>query len=299
MEAMSVIDGVRKEGGEVVEFVSYCGGLPTPEANDNPFGYKFSWSPRGVVLAGRNSAKFIKDGRIVDIPGEDLFSSYEMVQIPGLGTFEGYPNRDSVPYATAYGIGSARTVFRGTLRYPGWCDTWKGFRDLGLLDDGVPEGRTYKGMMSALAPGKGPLKGRIGKRMRTRDNERAISNMVWLGLLSDVPLMDGTSRLDALAKLLESKLVYKASERDMIVLQHRFGIETRSGPRTLTSTMIDYGVSGGDSAMSRTVGIPAAIGADLLLTKDLPKGVLIPTIPELYRPILERLDAEGIRFIRT
>jgi saccharopine dehydrogenase (NADP+, L-glutamate forming) len=299
MEAMSVIDSVREGGGRIVEFESYCGGLPAPDANDNPFGYKFSWSPRGVVMAGRNSAQFLKDGRIVAIPGEELFANYEMVPIPGLGSFEGYPNRDSVPYAAVYGIQTARTVFRGTLRYPGWCDTWKGMRDLGLLDDGPPAGRTYRDMLSNLAPGKGPLKGRIRRRIRTRDDERAISNMEWLGLLSNTPLLDGSSRLDALAKLMEGKLVYKTSERDMIVLQHRFVIETTTEPGTLTSTLIDFGVPGGGTAMSRTVGIPAAIGMDLLLKEQMPRGVLIPTIPQLYGPILERLDGLGIGFVRS
>ncbi len=52
MTAMKVIDRVRAEGGKITTFQSYCGGLPAPEANDNPYGYKFSWSPRGVLLAG-------------------------------------------------------------------------------------------------------------------------------------------------------------------------------------------------------------------------------------------------------
>jgi saccharopine dehydrogenase (NADP+, L-glutamate forming)/spermidine synthase len=299
IEAMSVIDPVRAAGGEVLGFESYCGGLPAPECNDNPFGYKFSWSPKGVVLAGRNGARFLKDGRMVTIPAEALFASYDMVEIKGLGTFEGYPNRDSVPYSSVYGIGSARTVLRGTLRYPGWCDTWKAFRDIGLLDDGAPEGRTYRDMVSALVPGKGALKDRVRRRVRTRDDAGAVSNMEWLGLLSGSPLLDRTSRIDALSKLLESRLVYGASERDMVILQHKFKVRVGGEERRITSTLVDYGVPGGDSAMSRTVGIPAAIGVDLLLGKDIPRGVQIPTVPEIYLPVRESLEALGIRFQRS
>ncbi len=53
MTAMRVITEAKHRGGRIVSFTSWCGGLPAPEANDNPFGYKFSWSPRGVLLAGK------------------------------------------------------------------------------------------------------------------------------------------------------------------------------------------------------------------------------------------------------
>ena len=75
MEAMRVIHRIKGGGGEVLGFVSWCGGLPAPEANTNPFGYKFSWSPKGVLLAGKNSARYLEDGKIVFIPSEKLFES--------------------------------------------------------------------------------------------------------------------------------------------------------------------------------------------------------------------------------
>ena len=297
MEAMRIIDMVKDEGGEILEFVSYCGGLPAPEANDNPFGYKFSWSPKGVVLASRNKARFRKDGKIMEIPGKELFASYEMIDIPPLGVFEGYPNRDSLPYADFYGIPDARTILRGTLRNRGWCDTWKGLHDIGMLEDGPVIGDTYLSLVSSLVPGEDYLLQRIADRIRTRKDALALSNMEWLGLLSDIPLIDRTSRVDALSKLLESRLVYEKNERDMIVLEHRFLVRINEKEKEIRSTMIDYGIPGGDSAMSRTVGIPAAIGVDLILKeKDIPKGVVIPTIPVIYEPALKRLEDEGIKF---
>ena len=297
MEAMRIMDAVKEKGGEVLEFVSFCGGLPAPEANDNPFGYKFSWSPKGVVLASRNKARFRRNGKVKEIPGKELFANYETVDIPGLGSFEGYPNRDSVPYAEIYGIPEARTILRGTLRNTGWCDTWKGLHDIGMLGDPPVEGDTYLEMMDSLLPGEGDVRGRITSLLRTDNNELALSNMEWLGLLSDAPVMDRSSIVDALSKLLESRLKYKEGERDMIVLQHRFEVKLPEGERTMLSTMIDFGIPGGESAMSRTVAIPAAIGVDLLLNKkDIPKGVVIPTIPAIYEPALKRLEDEGIKF---
>ncbi len=134
MEAMRVIHEIHDGGGKLRSFVSFCGGLPAPEANTNPFGYKFSWSPIGVLLAGKNSAEYLLDGKKVLIPADKLFESYELRTIEGLGTFEGYPNRNSVPYAKLYGVPEAKTMLRGTLRNLGWCETIRTLVRLGALD---------------------------------------------------------------------------------------------------------------------------------------------------------------------
>lgn len=301
MEAQRVIDEIKEKGGSIDEFISYCGGLPAPEANTNPWGYKFSWSPKGVVLASRNSARFKRGGEIVEIPGKELFANYEMIDIDGLGTFEGYPNRDSVPYADIYGIGDTKTILRGTLRNIGWCDTWKGLHDTGILEDVKPSGGTFSEMMSELLPENGDLGDRIGRSISTRNNEVAVSNFEWLGLLSDHELLDRDSTVDALSKLLEEKLQYGKDERDMIILQHTFHAVMPDGPEVTKCTMIDYGIPGGDSAMSRTVGLPAAIGTDMILSGELDglTGVHIPTHPKIYKPALERLREMGIEFLYT
>jgi saccharopine dehydrogenase (NADP+, L-glutamate forming)/spermidine synthase len=278
MEAQRVIDEIHENGGTINGFISYCGGLPAPEANTNPWGYKFSWSPKGVVLASRNSARFKKNGKIVEIPGKELFANYEMIDIEGLGTFEGYPNRDSVPYAEIYGIGGTDTILRGTLRNIGWCDTWKGLHDTGILEDVKPSGETFSEMMAGLIPDNGDLKDRIGKNIH-----------------------DKVSSVDALSILLEEKLQYGENERDMIVLQHTFHAQMPDGPEVTKCTMIDYGIPGGDSAMSRTVGLPAAIGMDMILSGELQglTGIHIPTHPRIYKPALERLRDMGIEFLYT
>ncbi len=301
MEAQRVIDDVHSRGGEVEEFISYCGGLPAPEANTNPWGYKFSWSPKGVVLASKNNARFRKDGEDIDIPGRKLFANYEHIDVHGLGTFEGYPNRDSVPYAEIYGIPDAKTVLRGTLRNMGWCDTWKGLHDIGILEEKKTLASTYQDMMKELAPGVGELRERLKARISTTDNDLVIRNWEWLGLMEERELLDNTSRMDALSELLKEKLFYGPGERDMIVLQHTFNTVINGERQTLHSTMIDYGIPGGDSAMSRTVGIPAAIGAELVLTGKLDhlSGVQIPILPEIYKPALEKLQEQSICFKET
>lgn len=303
MEAMRVIHGVHDAGGQVLGFTSWCGGLPAPEANTNPFGYKFSWSPRGVLLASKNSAKFLRDGRIVTIPAAELFARPETIAVPGIGVFEGYPNRDSVSYRDAYGIPEAQTVFRGTLRFPGWCETLKAMVELGLLDDTARDrsGRTWNGLMRELA-GAGPsadVRAAVAAKLGLPSGSAILSRLDWLGLFAEAPLPAAAgSALDNLTALMIDKLRYEDGERDMIVLQHEFLVRTASG-RTdrIVSTLIDYGVPGGDSSMSRTVGLPAAIGARLVLEGRIGlKGVQAPFEPEIYGPILEELEKLGVRF---
>jgi saccharopine dehydrogenase-like NADP-dependent oxidoreductase len=304
MEAMRIIHAVHDAGGRVLAFTSWCGGLPAPESNTNPFGYKFSWSPRGVLLASKNSARFLKDGRIVSIPASDLFAAPELIPIPGLGEFEGYPNRDSVSYKETYGIPEALTVLRGTLRYPGWCETLRKMVGLGLLDETPKDrsGSTFHDLMKELsqAPPETEVRTAVAARLGLEAGSAVLSRLEWLGLFEARPLpVPEGSAFDNLAALMVEKLAYGAGERDMIVLQHEFLVRTETGrSERIVSSLVDYGVPGGDSSMSRTVGLPAAIGARLILEGRVrTPGVLVPVLPEIYGPILEELDSLGIRFV--
>jgi saccharopine dehydrogenase-like NADP-dependent oxidoreductase len=304
MEAMRIIHGVHDAGGRVLAFTSWCGGLPAPESNTNSFGYKFSWSPRGVLLASKNSARFLKDGRIVSIPASDLFAAPEIIPITGLGEFEGYPNRDSVSYKETYGIPEALTVLRGTLRYPGWCETLRKMVGLGLLDETPKDrsGSTFHDLMKELsqAPPEAEVRPAVAARLGLEAGSAVLSRLEWLGLFEARPLpVPKGSAFDNLAALMVEKLAYGAGERDMIVLQHEFLVRTETGRNErIVSSLVDYGVPGGDSSMSRTVGLPAAIGARLILEGRVrTPGVQVPVLPEIYGPILEELDSLGIRFV--
>ncbi len=301
MSAMKVIDHIRNSGGELESFSSYCGGLPAPEANDNPFGYKFSWSPRGVVLAGKNPARYLKDGKIVDIPGEELFANHWPVEIEGFGTLEGYPNRDSIPYIDTYSVHGVKTMFRGTLRYPGWCETLKKIAELGLLDE--TERNDIAGLTLAQFTGKminssGNLKSDLAAFLQIDEDSFVISNLEWLGLLGDDPVPAGAkSPLDVLAGRMLEKMQYAPGERDMLVMQHEFIAKYPDRTEKTTSTMIDYGIPHGDTSMSRTVGLPAAIATRLILEGKINlTGVQVPVLPEIYEPVLAELESMGIKF---
>ena len=304
MEAMRIIHEVHESGGRVLAFTSWCGGLPAPESNTNPFGYKFSWSPRGVLLASKNSARFLKDGRIVSIPAADLFAAPEIIPIPGLGEYEGYPNRDSVSYRETYGIPEAQTVLRGTLRYAGWCETLRKMVELGLLDETAKDraGATFLGLMKELsqAAPDADVRAAVAARLGLGRDSAVLSRLDWLGLFEERPLPAANgSAFDNLTALMVDKLAYAPGERDMIILQHEFLVRTATGRNErIVTSLIDYGVPGGDSSMSRTVGLPAAIGARLVLEGRIrAAGVQVPVLPEIYEPILEELAALGVRFV--
>jgi len=304
MSAMRVIDAVRENNGRIVSFRSYCGGLPAPEANTNPWGYKFSWSPRGVVMAGKNPAKWLDYGEIIKVTGPELFAHHWEVKIPEFGELEGYPNRNSVPYIDLYGIKDTKTMFRGTLRYPGWCATMKKIVDLGLLDDEKEydlTGLTYADCIEKFVTVKKhkTLKKNLAAQWELPVDANPIYRVEWLGLLNDneIGLEKGTA-MDVFCHLLDQKLLYGPGERDLLVLHHEFKAEFPDKNQFITSTMIDYGIPNGDTSMSRTVGLPAAIAVKLILHGEIQeKGVKIPVDPEIYLPVLDELKNQNIECV--
>jgi saccharopine dehydrogenase (NADP+, L-glutamate forming) len=300
MSAMRVIHEVERRGGKVTSFDSWCGGLPAPEACDNPFGYKFSWSPKGVLMAGKNPARFLKDGQLVEIPGEELFDHYWTVQIQGLGEFECYPNRDSLPFMEQYGISPTGWMFRGTLRNTGWCATLGKIASMGYLEDAplASQPATLRQLTAQLVGlDAGPdLEQNMGALWHLPRDAKPIADLDWLGLLSDEPLPAGkNSPVDILTARMLDKMAYKPGERDLLIMQHEFEVQFPDHKEAITSTMIDYGIPDGDTSMSRTVGLPAAIAVRLILHGEIKlTGVHTPVVPEIYEPVLAELAQHGI-----
>ena len=299
MSAMRIIHDAQGRGGRVVSFKSYCGGLPAPEADTNPWGYKFSWSPRAVIMASRNAARYLEEGHIVEVPREELFADCRVVDVPGAGEFERYPNRDSLPYIETYGLAGVETMFRGTLRNAGWCETWLALSRLGFLGDAQQNcgGLTY-GEFSARVLGvdAADVRSAFAARAGVAEDSPVVGRLEWLGFFSDEPVPQAEAApMDVLAERLAERCPYGEGERDMIVLHHDFDVDYGGRGEHVTSTLVDFGIPGGDSAMSRTVSLPAAIAARLILEGKIAlTGVQIPVVPEIYEPVLAELERFGI-----
>jgi len=314
MSAMRIIDTIHSNGGGVLEFYSICGALPAPEAAGNPFRYKFSWSPKGVVLAGNNDAVYLKQGEIVALPTRDLFKNPFRIDFPGLGPLEVYPNRDSLAYKGIYGIPEARTMFRGTFRYPGWCETLDMLKQLDLISPEKSDmtGMTYADLMArqmqvtGFTPSNESTKGtgspgeRVQNRMGAPDYSYALDALKWLGLFEDKPMnrtVDST--FEVTSDLMIEKMGLGKDERDMVVLQHTFLAAYSDGRKeVIRSRMLDFGNMATDTSIARTVALPAAIGVEMVLNEKIAvKGVHIPVIPEIYNPVLDRLEELGIKMV--
>jgi len=303
MSAMQIIDTVRREGGHIDSFFSYCGGLPALASNNNPLGYKFSWSPEGAMLAANNDGRYMEHGKVIDVPGDQLFRHYWLKSVPGAGVFEAYVNRDALPYREIYGMEDASGIYRGTLRNVGYCETWGFFKQLGLLNrqmkfdfDDVSPREVLANMVGCP---KTDIRAGVAAYLNLPEYSLTLKKLEWLGLFSDRRIDIGTASVfEMFAHTLKSRLVYAEGEVDLLVMHHEFEADYPGIPRQrIQSTLIDCGSPGGDSSMSRTVGYPVGIAAGLLAENAIRQtGVLRPIAPEWYEPILSGCRRLGIRF---
>ena len=303
MSAMKIIDEAKKKGHQITSFKSYCGGLLAPESEDNPWKYKFTWNPRNVVLAGQGTSRYIEKGDLKFIPYHQLYKRLESIHFEGLGDFDGYANRDSLSYRKVYGLENIPTLLRGTLRRAGYCKAWNVFVQLGMTDDSFevnfPENSTLRDFINAFLPYDSQLsvEEKLGELIQDLDFP-TFEKLQWLGFFSDrkLPKTSG-SPASLLQAILEIDWALGKEDRDMIVMQHLFELETDQGKEMLTSSLVCFGEDSTYTAMAKTVGFPLAIAVDLFLDGKIKlSGLHLPILPEIYLPILEELEKRGIVF---
>jgi len=301
MSAMRIIDNVRKRGGKIDEFYSLCGALPAPEDANNPLGYKFSWSPKGVVLASRNGATYLKHGNTVTVEPINLFKARFSHFFPGVGEMEVYPNRDSVSYVDIYGLKGISTMYRGTFRFKGWCETLDLMKAIGLIDDGDHDytGKTFRQFVAERAgvPGK-DLKKELKEKQGLDATDKALEAFEWLGLFSDKEMGYAVTSPYEITSDLMIKLMWLGdNERDMVIMQHLFLATYHDGKReVISSRMLDFGTPATNTSIARTVALPAAMAVKMILTGKITlHGVYRPVLPEIYNPILDELERNGIK----
>ncbi len=303
MSAMKVIDQIRDEGHELKAFESFTGGLLADNPDDdNPWKYKFTWNPRNVVLAGQGIVKFIQEGTYKYIPYHKLFRRTEMIHIPGHGYFEGYANRDSLKYLDVYGLRGINTIYRGTLRRPGFCRTWDIFVQLGATDDSYEmehvDKMTHRDFLNSFLSYNptDTVELKLAHYMGLERDGAEMHCLRWAGFFDKDPVgLDGGTPAQILEHILKKKWTLNPDDRDMIVMWHKFEFLENGVEREVHSTMVAVGDDAENTAMSKTVGLPLAIAAKHYLLGNIKvRGVHIPIRREIYTPILEELQELGI-----
>lgn len=305
LSAMKVLDDIRDAGGKMLLFESFTGGLVAPDYDTNPWNYKFTWNPRNVVLAGSGGAvKFIQEGKYKYIPYHQLFRRTETIAIDGYGKFEGYANRDSLKYRGVYGLNDIPTIYRGTLRRPGFCRAWDTFVKLGMTDDSyrIQDAmdmtyRDFTNLFLAYNP-HDSVELKLKHYLNIPQDSDLMDKLLWLDLLSDKKVgLENPTPAQVLQKILEEKWSLDEGDKDMIVMFHKFGYELNGEQKMIESSMVTLGKDAKETAMARTVGLPLAIAArHILLGKIHTPGVQIPISKEIYEPMLQELSEYGISF---
>jgi saccharopine dehydrogenase-like NADP-dependent oxidoreductase len=308
MSAVKIIDKVREGGGIIVSFESFTGGLIAPETDpENPWRYKFTWNPRNVVMAGQSTAKYLKEGNVKYIPYQQLFKRTTRIDVPGYGTFEGYANRDSLHYINTYHLQGIKTMLRGTLRNEGFCPAWDVLVQLGCCDDtyrvNLGEGATHADFLNLFLDGDEQLtvEDKVVKQFTLKHGGPEWKRLHWSGFFNTekIGLTEGTPA-QILEHILNKRWALSETDKDMIVMIHRFVIEQEGKHRTIQSSLVVKGEDSVHTAMAKTVGLPLAIAAKLLMQGKIQvRGVVIPTLPEFYNPIMKELEEFGISMIET
>lgn len=305
LSAMKLLDEIRHGGGKVEHFESFTGGLVAPESDDNPWHYKFTWNPRNVVLASQGGAvKFIHNGKYKYIPYHRVFRRTEYINIEGHGEFEGYANRDSLSYREVYGLKDVKTLYRGTLRRPGFSRSWDAFVQLGMTDDSyVMEGSetmTNRDFVNSFLPFslRDSVELKLRAMLKLDQDDRLMEKLQWLGLFDKTVIgLKNATPAQILQHILEKKWAMKPDDKDMIVMWHKIGF-VKDGQKYVTeSSMVVKGDDQHNTAMAKTVGLPLAVATRMILEeKILERGVMLPLSSNIYGPVLDELSNNGISF---
>ncbi|GAB4377449.1 MAG: saccharopine dehydrogenase C-terminal domain-containing protein [Salibacteraceae bacterium] len=305
MSAVRVLNEIKAEGGNMLQFETFTGGLPAPGSDDNPWRYKFAWNPRNVVLAGSGAAvKFRQEGQYKYIPYHQVFRRTELIDIPVYGKFEGYANRDSLKYREAYGINDIPTIYRGTLRRPGFCRAWDVFVKLGATDDSyVMEGSeklTYRQFINSFLAYNphDSVELKLMHYLKIDQDSDVMDKLESLDLFKDIEVgIPHATPAQILQHILEQKWTMTDDDRDMVVMYHLFGYELGGKKLQREAFMVKEGESCTRTAMALTVGLPVAVAVKMILKgKISTPGIQIPVKPEVYNPVMEELSHFGITF---
>lgn len=297
MSAMKMINDIKAKGGKITSFKSHCGGLISPESDDNPWHYKITWNPANVVMAGSAGAIYRDDSKTIEIPYSEIFNDVNnIVDVPGLFPLAWYANRDSLSYIDTYQLHDAKTFIRTTLRYPSFCRGWNKIIKMDFTNKNDHEEiKDCKTLADWFNLKKEKL---ASQNENDFFNPELLEQINYLGLneKENIPIEISNSSL-LLQHLLEKKLLMKPDDKDMIIMLHEIEYSINEKNEEIRSCLIVKGEDQLHTAMAKTVGLPLGIAAKLILENKIQlTGLHIPVIPEIYEPVLKELELNGIKF---
>ncbi len=311
LATMKMLDTLKSKGGDINAVYSFAGALIHPDHDTNPWNYKFTWAPMNVVKAGQGVSQYLYNFKPKYIPYNRVFNTAEDREIGNLGSFEVYPNRDSVKYIEKYDLESdgIGTFLRGTLRKKGYCKAWNSFVKLGWTDGTYKinvEGATYNDFVAQFLPtefiqNNDDLKSALAEFLELEINDEIMDKLTWLGIFNNQAIgLTEASPAEILCKLLAEKWKLEPGDKDMIVMLHEVDYIINDEKRRLSATLINMGEDEENTAISKLVGLPAGMMVKLIATEKVGlTGVRIPIMPEVYNPILDELKEYGVGFEET
>lgn len=304
ISAMSTIESLKKRG-EILEFESYTGGLIKYDISTNPWGYKFTWNPMNVIVAGADGATYLIENKKKKIPYNKVFKDITKINLTHSDSYEGYPNRDSLKYKKLYNLNGIKTLKRGTIRNKSFCKTWSILIDLGLTNNNQSlfndNNMSYFDFFNYNLKAKNynELKDILKIKFDISSTSQEFKNLEWSGFFSDKKLkLKKGNFSEYLLSILKDKWTLDNDDIDEIIMVHTFIFKIDKTLKKFTSFLKVEGEDKTYTAMSKTVGLPIAVLIEHIINSDFNiSGIHLPFNKMIYKPVLNRLSELGINFI--
>lgn len=294
LSAVKLLDEIKGRGEPILSFESHCGGLVhLDDCGQNPWQYKFTWNPMNVVRAGQGAVStWRENGQVQRCLPEEVFASYRTIDVENCGTLQAYPNRDSLAYVHAYGLETAQTILRGTLRRNHFCQAWQQLVDWGWVSDVEcwPDSvSSYREAFQALS---GYASFSEWSAQAQGSSVETLLRLEYLHLDADKKL---PSRIpsECLLAVLEPLWKLNSQDRDEVIMVHR----VQTTQHHYQSSLVVHGSSAARTAMAKTVGLTLAMAVEVAMAKPgLEPGLHRPMSAFWYEEILSMLSNEGVEF---
>ncbi|MBN1996520.1 saccharopine dehydrogenase NADP-binding domain-containing protein [candidate division KSB1 bacterium] len=304
ISAMTLLETIRQREAKILSFESYLGDMPAPEANDNPFGFKFVENPDSVLKKFKNPVFFRSQNQEIKLAEKNAFERYWLKDIESLGHMEVFPYENSLFYQDFYHLPEAETFILGVFRNPGWCESMDKIVKMGYMSNKKIPGPMSMIELTALLIRRkttGHFIRKLANFLNISPTSVILKRLEWLGLLSEDPIPSGCGTpFQVLSAKMNEKMVYQDYERDLVLLFQEVIVEYPDLKHEKFSvTLAQYGNPGKGMASTRLNGLLLSLAVQLVLkNKSRLTGVRLPVVADIYRPIMQGLDDHKVQFRR-